>query len=312
MSDKTAFAHFAKSRKRTRNNGIFQKWKPTTSRLGTKVEKRLQRIAKCCARNTTELNLGYEKGNKFNHDMSKNRFLDKKWQKSHLKKIKESAGNRYTPELNVELPIADIFDGISRTENFYISIRKHYGKLNREFGRVSQKYENEEIQRNYKILKNEIFQLSKLLDKLKEYNTREISWVRINSRTKKASESLWKLSDKLREEKDKTEQQKTEDKQEQQRSVSEKIGSDIHYLYEAQKELRYFEQLSSSTKAKLSNSPFLLLTGLAGTGKTHLLCDVIEDKIASKILSPLFLFLANYLKHPKIHLYKLLGSLDCN
>jgi len=218
----------------------------------------------------------------YNHDMSKNRFLDKKWQKSHLKKIKERAGSRYTPELNVDLPIADIFDGISRTENFYISIRKHYGKLNREFGRVSQKYENEEIQKTYKVLKNEISQLSKLLDKLKEYNTREISWDKINRWAKKASESLWKLSDKLREEKDKTEQQKTEDRQELQRSVSEKLGSDIHYLYEAQKELRYFEQLSSSTKAKLSNSPFLLLTGLAGTGKTHLLCDVIEDRITSK------------------------------
>ena len=107
--------------------------------------------------------------------MPKNRFLDKQWQKSHLKKIKERAGNRYTPELNVDLPIADIFDGISRTESFYVSIRKHYGKLNREFGRVSQKYQNEETQRTYKVLKNEISQLSKLLDKLKEYNTREIS-----------------------------------------------------------------------------------------------------------------------------------------
>ncbi len=94
--------------------------------------------------------------------MPKNRFLDKKWQKSHLKKVKERAGTRYTPELNVDLPIADIFDGISRTENFYISIRKHYGKLNREFGRVSQKYENEEIQKTYKVLKGELSQLSKL------------------------------------------------------------------------------------------------------------------------------------------------------
>jgi len=214
--------------------------------------------------------------------MPKNRFLDKKWQKSHLKKIKERAGTRYTPELNVNLPIADIFDGISRTEKFYISIRKHYGKLNREFGRVSQKYENEEIQKTYKAFRGEISQLSKLLDILKEYNTGKIPWDKINSRTQKASEMLWKLSDKLRGEKDKAEQQKTEGEQEQQRSLSEKFGSDIHYLYEAQKELRYFEQLSSSTKAKLSNSPFLLLTGLAGTGKTHLLCDIVEERVASK------------------------------
>jgi hypothetical protein len=79
--------------------------------------------------------------------MAKNRFLDKKWLNSHLKAIKRKAGNRYTPELNVDLPIAEIFDGISRTNSFYTSIRKQYGKLNREFGRVSSKYEDKRIQK---------------------------------------------------------------------------------------------------------------------------------------------------------------------
>src|SRR3989338_2652572 len=55
------FAHFAKSRKKRKNNGIFLKWKPITLLLGTRAEKRLQRIAKCYARNTTELNLEYRK-----------------------------------------------------------------------------------------------------------------------------------------------------------------------------------------------------------------------------------------------------------
>src|SRR5690606_9328357 len=214
--------------------------------------------------------------------MTKNRLLDKKWQKSHLKKIKERAGNRYTPELNVDLPIADIFDGISRTEDFYVSIRKHYGKLNREFGRVSQKYENEDIQKTYKVLKGEISQLSKLLGKFKKYDTGKIPWNKINTRAKKASEVLWKLSEGLREEKEKAEQQKSEDEWSGNRPASERFGSDIHYRYEAQKELRFFGELSSSTKAKLSNSPFLLLIGLAGTGKTHLLCDVVEERTTSK------------------------------
>lgn len=218
--------------------------------------------------------------------MAKNRFLDKSWQDTHLKKIKERAGNRYTPELNVDLPIAEIFDGISRTENFYISIRKHHGKLNREFSCVSSKYEDEETQKIYKTLLREITSVSKFLEKLKEYNTDIIPWAKINRRTKKAKDIVWKLSDKIREEKEKVEKQKTNDKQEGQRSASEKFGSDIHYLYEAQKELRYFEELSSSTKAKLSNSPYLFLTGVAGTGKTHLLCDVVESRITNKKLLP--------------------------
>ncbi len=213
--------------------------------------------------------------------MAKDRFLDKRWQNAHLKKIKERAGNRYTPELNVDLPIAEIFDGISRTENFYTSIRKHYGKLNREFSRISKKYENNDAQNLYKNLKDEIYQLSKILEKLKEYNTKKIPWDKFNKLANKANEISWKLSDKLREEKDKAKEQKTEKQQSGQLSASERFGSDIHYLYEAQKELRYFEEFSVSQKAKLSNTPFLFLAGAAGTGKTHLLCDVVEDRTTS-------------------------------
>lgn len=210
--------------------------------------------------------------------MAQNKFLNKKWQGAYLKKIKERAGNRYTPELNVDLPIAEIFDGISRTENFYISIRKHYGKLSREFSRVSKKYENNNAQKLYQNLKGEISQLSKILDKIKQYDTKKIPWDRVSERTKKANKILWELSDKLREEKSKAEKQKPEEQRNPRRSVSERFDLDIHYLYETQKELRFFEELSSSTKAKLSNSPFLFLTGDAGTGKTHLLCDVVENK----------------------------------
>jgi len=222
--------------------------------------------------------------------MTKNIFLDKKWQESHLKKIKERAGNRYTPELNVDLPIAEVFNGISRTEIFYTSIRKHYGKLNREFNRVSQQYKNKEIEHTYETLRSEISQLSKLLDNLKKYNTQKIAWNKISRRAKKSLKILWELSDKLRKEKEKVEQEKTKEIQNDQRTVSERLGSDIHFLYEAQKELRYFEKLSSTTKAKLSNNPFLFLTGAAGTGKTHLLCNVVENRTNGR--SPLPAILA--------------------
>ncbi|UCB57639.1 MAG: ATP-binding protein [Candidatus Omnitrophota bacterium] len=218
--------------------------------------------------------------------MRRNIFLNKKWQLGHLKKVKERAGNRYTPELNVNLPISEIFDGLSRTEDFYISIRKHYGKLNRDFRRVSLKYENKELQKIYKNLWEEMSRLLKLLYKLKEYTTRKIPWVKINKRTQRTIEFALRLSGKLREEKDKVDQQKTDKEQIDRHSVSERLSTDIHYLYEALKELRYFRELASSTKSHLSNSPFLLLTGTAGTGKTHLLCDVIEGRIIGKKSSP--------------------------
>lgn len=211
--------------------------------------------------------------------MASNIFLDENWQESHLNKIKERAGPRYTPKLNVDLPIAEIFDVISRTKDFYYSVREHYGKLTRAFGRVSGKYENLDAQNLYKNLKTEISQLSKILSKIKSYDTKRISWDQINRCIQKVNEILWKLLDKLREERDKAEKQKSEKIQRNSQLISERLGADIHYLYETQKELRFFEGVSLSTKAKLSNSPFLFLTGAAGTGKTHLLCDLVRNRL---------------------------------
>ncbi|QSR86961.1 ATP-binding protein [Candidatus Methylacidiphilum infernorum] len=210
--------------------------------------------------------------------MARNRFLNKEWQENHLKKIKNRAGPRYSTELNVDLPIAEIFDGISRTKTFYYSIREHYGKLNREFRRVPEKYENSEAQKLYNDLKSEISQLSQSLDKIKSYDTEPIPWNQIKKRAQKANQILIELLCKLREGENKTGKQISGEGQSNPRTISENVRSAIHFLDQIGKELRFFGEFSSSTKAKLSNSPFLFLTGVAGTGKTHLLCDVVENR----------------------------------
>lgn len=214
--------------------------------------------------------------------MSSNVFLHLEWLENHLKKVKKNAGNRYTPELNVDLPIAEIFDGLGRTEDFYIVIRRHYGTLRREFRRVSSNYEDKEIKKLYSVFKYEVTCLLRVLETIKEYNTLNIPWKKINKNAQRAEDISWKLSDRLREEKSKHEKEKEAKSQGGYQSSAERFGSDIHYIYEVQKELNYFIKFSTSTGANLSNCPFLLLTGVAGTGKTHLLCDLAEDRIRKR------------------------------
>ena len=81
--------------------------------------------------------------------------LNNKWFEKHFKKIRHLAGMRYTPKLNVNLPISEIFDGISRTEKFYATIRENYGELLRQFKYVTSKYEKDELQKNYNQIKKE-------------------------------------------------------------------------------------------------------------------------------------------------------------
>ncbi|MFA6529028.1 MAG: hypothetical protein WCT46_05835, partial [Candidatus Gracilibacteria bacterium] len=229
-----------------------------------------------------------------------NCFLDKIWLNSHLKQIKTKAGHRYTPKLNVELPISQLFEGVSRDGDFYKTIRSHTGKLDREFRGVSSAYESKELQRTYKKFSTEVIKLLGLLKGIKEYDTDDIPWHSIHNESAKALKISWKFTDQLREEKERIEKQQVAKPTEGQPDIrdkvapnygprpADKIASDIHDVREAQKELRYFESFASGNTAKLSNHPFLLLKGLAGSGKTHLLCDVIENrtaKVAPSILS---------------------------
>jgi Fe-S cluster biosynthesis and repair protein YggX len=222
--------------------------------------------------------------------VARNSFLEKRWKNIHLEKIKKKAGPRYTPEFNVELPIAEIFDGITRNENFYFSIRQHCGKLIRAYKKVSPAYENNEIKALYQSLRKELNSLLKLLSKLTAYNTKPIAWGKISKKSIKGQELARNLSEKFRNEKTFLEQQKADTRNDPtSRSISERYGSDIHYLHNMQSELQYFEEFSQSPSAKLSNSPFLLLTGLAGSGKTHLLCDILGKRVNSKHLAPALL-----------------------
>lgn len=223
--------------------------------------------------------------------------MDKVWYLKHITQIKNKARARYTPELNIDLPISEIFDGISRTEKFYTKIREKYGELLREFRYITSKFEDVELQKSYNKIKKEIDSLFKLIESIKEYNTIHISWNKIQKQTKALEDYLWKFADQLRTVKERAKDIKTPARADggYQSSLSEKFNSDIHHIYKTQGLIRHFEELSASTKAQLSNCPFLLLTGSAGTGKTHLLCDVVEQRLQNEIKTlPTFLVFGEY------------------
>ena len=212
--------------------------------------------------------------------MSSNSFINTIWATKHLNDVKIKAGPRYVFELNVELPILEIFDGISRTSEFYHSIRKHYGQLIKALKNISSRYDVEELQRLYGKLQKEIKQLSDILQSLGDYNTNPIPWNDIKRRAQKTKEITWRLINELRKNKETLAKKKRKDTP---FSQTERFDWDIHHLYKLQQDLYHFEDLASSNKAKLSNHPFLLLTGEAGIGKTHLLCDIVEKRINSNL-----------------------------
>ena len=206
---------------------------------------------------------------------------DKKYIARHLNNIRQKAGPRYTPELNVDLPISEIFDGISRTAKFYATIRENYGELFREFRHVTSKYEDAKLQNAYDKIKKDIESLIKLLENIKDYDTSRIPWDNIQNYTRVLQDKALKFTDQLRKAKTQAKDRTIPPEKDgsYQQSASEQFNSDIHHIYKTQAMIHYFATLSSSVKAQLSNLPLLLLIGSAGTGKTHLLCDLTEQRM---------------------------------
>lgn len=203
-------------------------------------------------------------------------FLTKKWQEKHLKQLKNRAGKRYTPELNVELPLAQIFEGLSRSQNFYFEIRTHYGLLLKQFDRTTRFGDDVEIKKQYELFSRNVIGLLEELKRVKEYTVRPIAWEKISAKAYNAEELSWELSTRARKLKETADPKNTENSD---KKSSQDWDSFLYYVSELRKELHYFTEFSVSTSAKLSNNPFLLLGGGAGSGKTHLLCDVAVRRI---------------------------------
>lgn len=220
----------------------------------------------------------------------KNPFINNKWLEKHLKEIKTKAGPRYTPELNVELPISEVFEVLSRTSKFYDEVRKHYGNLIRETRHFFGKDEVKDMQGLYNSLEEELKKIFALLENTKEYNTDPIHWYEIDKYAKKTENSILGLTKELREYKEIIKEKKEKSIE----SKTKRAEYEIHHLFKIHKELQYFIEFASGIKGKLSNHPFLLLTGEAGIGKTHLLCDIVKNRITSNL--PAMLIFGEFFK----------------
>ncbi len=119
----------------------------------------------------------------------------------------------------------------------------------------------------------------------------EVSPIDFSSIAKLASESrnlAYEYIDVLR---NLEEDQKTQARQQEKttESYSGNYGYQQHHLYELTRELTSLADLAKSSEATLANVPALLLLGNAGTGKTHLLCDVAQNRVESGLPTVLLL-----------------------
>ena len=205
--------------------------------------------------------------------------FSQRWFEDRIEEAIANVGPRYTPELNVELPIARLFDGLGRTLVFHDRLTNLYGKIKRAYVKPHSRDAEEAAKAKFNLLQESVIPLLSTLGNIEKAEITHIDWDALLKLASKAKETAWECRRTLETatEKEKT----TSEKDQQTLGHTKDFGYERHYLYELASVLADFEDFALSNEALLANIPALLLVGNAGTGKTHLFCDVAKQRVRS-------------------------------
>jgi signal recognition particle GTPase len=193
----------------------------------------------------------------------------------------ENAKPRYTPEADVDVPIAKAFEALGRTDWFHNEFQQSLSDLQEKEGdalsdgrpKLLNDLNSSVYQNLIESLEN-IPQLASNINKIHESFPLE----EIISETNTAVSAASSLQDEIREEQDDDSQDK-------------ELKTANRQLRELWSELRNFRSVLQQDSTSLINNSVLCVTGRAGVGKTHLFCDIAENRLSDG--KPTVLVLAN-------------------
>ena len=208
------------------------------------------------------------------------RGFDNEWFQTRLDEAVEAAGPRYTPEVHVDLPIARDLELFGRTESAFDAVKSLAKEIRKELQSIDSsdltQQDSGTVPSLDDLLKagSEILKAFSLLEDQPEI---ECPFANIEKKIKTAESLSNQILEKLRNlahEYD-TNDQGEEDDSRQQNNL---FISRIYQLYFKLQEIHS----NLSHASKFVNNNLMILNGKAGTGKTHLLCDFANRRIASE------------------------------
>jgi DNA replication protein DnaC len=190
--------------------------------------------------------------------------------------------------------------------------------------KIKKAYQNIQIRRAEKFVKNEfdslkenINQLLLMLESIEESDIDPISFDSIATLASQAKEIAWECLHSLENAADEEKRKATASKQQGQAQDQESytqpqdFGYERRYLYELSRAFNFLQDFTQSNAARLANIPALLLVGEAGTGKTHLFCDIAKQRVHTGL--PTILLLGGHFRHeePWLQIIRMTTGLPC-
>jgi hypothetical protein len=198
------------------------------------------------------------------------------WFRIHLERTKENAGPRYTPKLNVELPVSRAFEGLYRSRSLW----EEMARLQKRIGRHA----------SYRVTESDAFAGDKIdalnatagivvseLESLFQTPLQEpIAFDAVGQAAQRAIAAARQVENALDTYEESKREEVARNRQKDGNPLPEtrSMYSDLQYrLREFRSGLYELLELFKSDMALAANASAMLLKGGGGCGKTHLLCD---------------------------------------
>jgi hypothetical protein len=201
--------------------------------------------------------------------------LTQQWSERRLKAAIANAGARYTPELNIEVPLRKTIEFLGRTENFRTIILTLRGKIRKASRHVLRDSSTKFITKTkFNKLTGMARNLDEALSAASELELQNIDWQNIRENCGEITSLLREIATAIRIKKEKMPPPRS--------TAPNQSDLMVMILHEIDQWIFSIHALLSEidgVAAEVSELKALLITGEAGSGKTHLLCDVATQRV---------------------------------
>ncbi len=207
--------------------------------------------------------------------------LTREWFDARLQEAVANAGARYTPELNVELPISRAFDGLGRRPEFFRELKRHLRDVRRAHADLEHSTLHDVAPDPADALEAEIARLRDVAGAIPEPAGR-IEWEQLRDACNLAVGHVNACIDLVAAERvARRERDAAQSADVRQVAASDPLRSAESKLLALMRRLHDLVEWTHDSSAEAANLGCLLVTGEAGSGKTHLFCDVAARRLAA-------------------------------
>lgn len=195
--------------------------------------------------------------------------LTDEWFDERLDFSINALGQRYTPKINFKLPIAQLFDGLSKNGSFRNRLIIYFEEIYQRRRRTYHVFDVPILSSKTGQIDVQLKEIKKHFLAILELKTEDIDYESIAVLCTDVNSKLDECADILH--KEKKEREKTKPTPEH---ATPPFSDSIHEIYSLQNTIRSFINFLYSSTCVLSNDPYVILLGEAGFGKSHLLADI--------------------------------------